>query len=269
MLFRSPAAKKEKPPVPRPVIVRPVVPKNAEEAYFEAHVVPFLSKYCNSCHNQEKKKGELVLNGYLVASEAVKDKQVWAAVAKKIKAAEMPPKRSRRPTEDEVSKVVAWIDAAVFGLNEGKGKDPGRVTMRRLNKVEYNYTVRDLVGIDLDLADAFPADEIGYGFDNISDLLSIPPLLMEKYLKAGEKIVEAAWSKDESRERILICSPKKKSEIKTCARKIIKAFGLRAFRRPLTSSETAALVSLVELAVKNEDGFDKGIQLAEIGRAHV
>ena len=85
---------------------------------------------------------------------------------------------------------------------------------------------------------------------------------MEKYLRAGEKIVEAAWSKDESRERILICSPKKKSEMKTCARKIIKAFGLRAFRRPLTSSETAALVSLVELAVKNEDGFDKGIQLA-------
>ncbi|MEC9349722.1 MAG: DUF1587 domain-containing protein, partial [Planctomycetota bacterium] len=258
----APAAKKEKPPVPKPVVVRPVVPKNAEEAYFEAHVVPFLSKYCNSCHNQEKKKGELVLNGYLVASEAVKDKQVWAAVAKKIKTAEMPPKRSRRPTEDEVSKVVAWIDAAVFGLNEGKGKDPGRVTMRRLNKVEYNYTVRDLVGVDLDLADAFPADEIGYGFDNISDLLSIPPLLMEKYLKAGEKIVEAAWSKDESRERILTCSPKKKSEMKTCARKIIKAFGLRAFRRPLTSSETAALVSLVELAVKNEDGFDKGIQLA-------
>ena len=69
----APAAKKEKPPAPKPVIVRPVVPKNAEEAYFEAHVVPFLSKYCNSCHNQEKKKGELVLNGYLVASEAVKD----------------------------------------------------------------------------------------------------------------------------------------------------------------------------------------------------
>ena len=258
----APAAKKEKPPAPKPVVVRPVVPKNAEEAYFEAHVVPFLSKYCNSCHNQEKKKGELALNGYLVASEAVKDKPVWEAVAKKIKAAEMPPKRSPRPTEDEVSKVVAWIDAAVFGLNEGKGRDPGRVTMRRLNKVEYNYTVRDLVGIDLDLADAFPADEIGYGFDNISDLLSIPPLLMEKYLRAGEKIVEAAWSKDESRERILICSPKKKSEMKTCARKIIKAFGLRAFRRPLTSSETAALVSLVELAVKNDDGFDKGIQLA-------
>ena len=192
----------------------------------------------------------------------IRDRPVWEAVAKKIKAAEMPPKRRPRPTEDEVSKVVAWIDAAVFGLNEGKGRDPGRVTMRRLNKVEYNYTVRDLVGIDLDLADAFPADEIGYGFDNISDLLSIPPLLMEKYLTAGEKIVEAAWSKDESRERILICSPKKKSEIKTCARKIIKDFGLRAFRRPLTSSETAALVSLVELAVKNDDGFDKGIQLA-------
>jgi len=258
-------AKQKPPPAPesvKPVIVRPVVPKNAQEAYFEAHVVPFLSKYCNSCHNEEKKKGKLALNSYRVSSVAIKDKEVWAEVARKLKSAEMPPKKSRRPTDEEVSRVVAWIDAAVFELDEGKGSDPGRVTMRRLNKVEYNYTLRDLVGIDLDLADAFPADEIGYGFDNISDLLSIPPLLMEKYLKAAEKIVEAAWSNEKARGRIMICGPEKKSQVKTCARKIVQAFGLRAFRRPLSASETGSLVGLVELAVKNDDGFEKGIQLA-------
>ena len=252
--------KKLEPPKPR--VIRPVVPKKAQEAYFEAHVVPYLSKYCNSCHNAEKAKGDLELHAYRVASESIKDKDVWAKVAKKVKEARMPPKKSRQPTESETARLLAWIDAAVFELDEGKGRDPGRVTMRRLNKVEYNNTVRDLVGLDLDMADAFPADEIGYGFDNISDLLSIPPLLMEKYLSASEKIVKAVWADEKARSRIMICRPEKKSQNKTCAKKIVQAFGGRAFRRPLNISETSALVSLVELAVKNEDGFETGIQFA-------
>jgi hypothetical protein len=197
--------KKLEPPKPR--VIRPVVPKKAQEAYFEAHVVPYLSKYCNSCHNAEKAKGDLELHAYRVASESIKDKDVWAKVAKKVREARMPPKKSRQPTESETARLLAWIDAAVFELDEGKGRDPGRVTMRRLNKVEYNNTVRDLVGLDLDMADAFPADEIGYGFDNISDLLSIPPLLMEKYLSASEKIVKAVWADEKARSRIMICRP--------------------------------------------------------------
>ena len=256
----EPVVKKVEPPKPR--VVRPVVPKNAQEAYFEAHVVPYLSKYCNACHNEEESKGDLELHGYRVASSAIKDKDVWGKVAKKIKEAKMPPRKSRQPTESETARILAWIDAAVFELDEGKSRDPGRVTMRRLNKVEYNNTVRDLVGLDLDMADAFPADEIGYGFDNISDLLSIPPLLMEKYLTASEKIVKAIWANEKARSRIMICRPEKKSQNKTCAKKIVQAFGGRAFRRPLNISETGALVSLVELAVKNEDGFETGIQFA-------
>ncbi|MEC9353307.1 MAG: DUF1592 domain-containing protein, partial [Planctomycetota bacterium] len=256
----APVVKKVEPPKPR--VVRPVVPKNAQEAYFEAHVVPYLSKYCNTCHNEEESKGDLELHEYRVASSAIKDKDVWEKVAKKIKEARMPPRKSRQPTEPETAKVLAWIDAAVFELDEGKSRDPGRVTMRRLNKVEYNNTVRDLVGLDLDMADAFPADEIGYGFDNISDLLSIPPLLMEKYLTASEKIVKAIWENEKARSRIMICSPEKKSQNKTCAKKIVQAFGARAFRRPLNISETGALVRLVELAVKNEDGFETGVRFA-------
>ncbi|MCY2963205.1 MAG: DUF1592 domain-containing protein, partial [Planctomycetota bacterium] len=72
------------------------------------------------------------------------------------------------------------------------GIDPGRVTIRRLNKAEYNNTIRDLVGVEFRPADDFPSDDVGYGFDNIGDVLSLPPILFEKYLTAAERISELA-----------------------------------------------------------------------------
>ena len=72
--------------------------------------------------------------------------------------------------------------------------DPGRVTLRRLNRVEYNNTIRDLLGVDIQPADDFPADDIGYGFDNIGDVLAVSPLLFEKYLTAAERVVDKAFA---------------------------------------------------------------------------
>ena len=78
------------------------------------------------------------------------------------------------------------------GVEKARRRDPGRVTVRRLNRAEYNNTVRDLVGVDLRMADDFPADDAGYGFDNIGDVLSLPPILMEKYMSAADRIARAA-----------------------------------------------------------------------------
>src|SRR5581483_6876255 len=74
--------------------------------------------------------------------------------------------------------------------------DPGRITIRRLNRTEYNNTIRDLVGIDFHPGDDFPADDTGYGFDTIGDVLSLPPALFERYLAAAEKIMSAAILND-------------------------------------------------------------------------
>ena len=74
----------------------------------------------------------------------------------------------------ELAVIDEWLDAEVFRCS-ATDRDPGRVTMRRLNRAEYDNTIRDLIGLDLRLADAFPADDVGYGFDNIGDVLSIPP----------------------------------------------------------------------------------------------
>ena len=102
----------------------------------------------------------------------------------------MPPQGSDQPTDATRKKVVQWIELS--GKNLCELQDPGRVTIRRLNREEYNNTVRDLIELDLHPADDFPSDDVGYGFDNIGDVLSVSPLLMEKYVTAAEKIANAA-----------------------------------------------------------------------------
>jgi hypothetical protein len=77
------------------------------------------------------------------------------------------------------------------------------VTIRRLNRAEYNNTIRDLVGVDFQPANDFPSDDVGHGFDNIGDVLSIPPILFEKYLAAAEKVVELAYGDDPVRRRLV------------------------------------------------------------------
>jgi hypothetical protein len=105
----------------------------------------------------------------------------------------MPPKRNKaQPTADEKKFVTEWVEGRLLKLDCTAPKDPGRVTLRRLNRSEYNNTIRDLCGVDIKPADDFPADDVGYGFDNIGDVLSLPPILLEKYLTAADRVLEAA-----------------------------------------------------------------------------
>src|SRR5207248_9958495 len=103
-------------------------------------------------------------------------------------------------------------------------RNPGRVTLHRLNRAEYNNTIRDLVGVSFQPADDLPSDDVGYGFDNIGDVLSLPPILLEKYLRAADKIVTTAFKSRDLRQRILICEPAGTDDRAACARKILERF---------------------------------------------
>jgi hypothetical protein len=113
-------------------------------------------------------------------------------VLEKLRAGEMPPKAMPRPNEAELKAVIGWIESEFERADQSATPDPGHVTARRLNRAEYNNTVRDLLGVDLRPADDFPQDDSGYGFDNIGDVLSLSPALMEKYLAAAEKVARLA-----------------------------------------------------------------------------
>ena len=157
-------------------------------ASYKDHVVPVLARYCYSCHGAEKQKADLNLAAYGDEAAVVKDRDRWENVQFFLEDGDMPPPgHDPRPTEAEVALVSGWIQARLAQV-DCSIVNPGHVTLRRLNRSEYNNTIRDLVGIDFEPAKDFPADNVGYGFDNIGDVLSLDPLLVEKYLQAAEEI---------------------------------------------------------------------------------
>jgi len=160
------------------------------DAAFQTRVKPLLGKYCFGCHG-EKKKGDLDLRVYMDEASVLRDRKIFAKVIKNLQAHEMPPEKKPQPTPEERELITAWIQSELFKC-DCDHPDPGRVTIRRLNRVEYNNTIRDLVGVDFQPAEDFPADDSGYGFDNIGDVLSLPPVLLEKYLAAAQKILNKA-----------------------------------------------------------------------------
>src|SRR5438128_9253848 len=164
------------------------------DAAFQAQVKPLLSRYCFGCHG-EKKKGDLDLRVYTDETAVLRGRRTFAKVMKNLQAHEMPPEKKPQPTPEEREIITAWIQAEIFKC-DCDHPDPGRVTIRRLNRAEYNNTIRDLVGVDFQPADDFPADDSGYGFDNIGDVLSLPPVLLEKYLAAAKKILSKALVTD-------------------------------------------------------------------------
>ncbi|MBX7117188.1 MAG: DUF1592 domain-containing protein [Myxococcaceae bacterium] len=139
--------------------------------------------------------------------------------------------------------------------------DVGRPTLRHLNRFEYNRTVADLLGDTSEPARDFPADDFGLGFDNLGDVLSTAPLLVEKYAAAAETLAAVAIDADigAANPRIVICDPASGT---ACLRRIFSAFGRRAFRRPLGADEVDKLVALIELAKKEGDSVQTGLKLA-------
>ena len=160
----------------------------ADDTFFGEKLQPFLSNYCTGCHGGDEPKGGLNLESVKDVAALRGDRNHWAQVVEYLEAGIMPPDDQPQPTPDEIAAVNAWVSAQLATLAGGVGRDPGRVTIRRLNRAEYDNTIRDLVGIEFQPAADFPSDDVGYGFDNIGDVLSMPPILLEKYLAAAEKI---------------------------------------------------------------------------------
>jgi hypothetical protein len=165
--------------------------QTAAAAQFHAEVQPILENYCYGCHGYGTKEGNRTFDEFASDEALLADRALWWAVLKNVRSGVMPPAGEPRPDEAERKKLFDWIEYGAFEIDP-KNPDPGRVTLRRLNRVEYRNTIRDLMGVDFDTTNEFPVDDSGYGFDNIGDVLSVSPLLMEKYLRAAEKIVELA-----------------------------------------------------------------------------
>ncbi len=155
---------------------------------FQKNIKPLLENYCFDCHSDGANKGNIAFDEFKTDQAMLEDHELWLHVLKNLRAGLMPPQKKSQPTATEKEQIERWIKSAVFAADP-KNPDPGRVTIRRLNRVEYRNTIRDLLDVDFDTGVAFPPDDTGHGFDSIGDVLTLPPMLLEKYVVAANQII--------------------------------------------------------------------------------
>lgn len=169
---------------------------------YDDEILPILEEHCFDCHGDGASKGGLSLDQWETPKDRLQDMESWKDIMKNVASKTMPPaKKKSQPSDEERKKIIEWIESEVFRFDPDN-PDPGRVTIRRLNRTEYNNTIRDLMMVDFDPADDFPPDDTGYGFDNIGDVLSLSPVLLEKYLNASDQITSAAIRTSDPPEKI-------------------------------------------------------------------
>ncbi|HEV3385401.1 MAG TPA: DUF1592 domain-containing protein [Gemmata sp.] len=157
---------------------------------YKKTIEPTLEQFCITCHSSEGKKGGISFEFGKDVNPAL-DHELWLKALKMLRSGLMPPKGKERPSAEQIASLERWVKYSAFGIDP-KDPDPGRVTLHRLNRTEYRNTIRDLLGSDFNAAAEFPADDTGHGFDTVADVLTLSPLLLEKYIAAAKSIVAQA-----------------------------------------------------------------------------
>ena len=171
---------------------------------FRKDVQPFLEKYCYDCHGNDKTKADLNLELFKDASGFYRDQRLWRQVVTQVVAGEMPPpERKTRPTHAEIEGLQGHVRGLLNQAVAQAKVDPGKVTVRRLNRTEYNNTIRDLCYVDGNFSVDFPADDTGYGFDNIGDVLTFSPVHLERFIAAAKAVAERAMPTEEQKLDVL------------------------------------------------------------------
>ncbi len=165
-------------------------PTSVQPDLFSTQVQPLVKQFCLGCHSTEKHKGDLDLERFGSLAQAHKDVKPWQSVLEMLESGEMPPKKKPQPTPEQRQQLIAWVHDFLDAEARARAGDPGFVPLRRLSNSEYDWTIRDLTGVDLRPAAEFPADgAAGEGFTNAAESLSdISPTLLNKYLLAAKEV---------------------------------------------------------------------------------
>jgi len=159
---------------------------------FDHDVRPIVDDVCSRCHNEKKANAGLNLGAFLDPATIETKRDTWELIVDKLKAGDMPPADEEPLSAHERSAMVSALESAFVRADRDLKPDPGHVPAHRLTRVEYANTIRDLLGVDFAVTNEFPPDDTGYGFDNIGDVLTVSPALMQRYLSAAERIAARA-----------------------------------------------------------------------------
>ncbi|MEM6689741.1 MAG: DUF1592 domain-containing protein [Planctomycetota bacterium] len=198
---------------------------------YQSELLPLLRTYCFDCHDSDS---DISLADDTSAEAIAKNRDFWRRALAQVQLGTMPPEDGETMDASSRQRMIQWMDELSSAVDCVRNPNAGKVALRRLNRNEYRNTVRDLTGIDYKPAADFPGDDVGYGFDNIGDVLSLPPILLEKYLDAAEVITGKA---------IYTPPPPELFEINKTPGDLLGAekFGVRSGRLTLASSGTVTL----------------------------
>lgn len=166
----------------------PTGTESAAAEHWEKVGWPLLQKFCIDCHNEDNSEAELDLSSFATLDGMDGGAGSMQRVLEMVRFGAMPPEDADLPSDEERKLLTTALDRTLFAVACDQRPRPGKVTARRLNRAEYNNAIRDLFGMELKPADSFPSDEVGAGFDNNSDVLSLSTMQIEKYLNAAEEI---------------------------------------------------------------------------------
>ncbi len=212
------------------------------EAEYRDKLAPIVQKHCVACHGIKGPEGDLTLaSDSSSLPRGLREVASLEMMAKRLQSRTMPPPdaETQLPEQDR-QRLLAWLDSKIDSL-VGESSNPGRVTIRRLTKVEYRNTIRDLLGLDADTSE-FPSDDVAFGFDNLADVISLPPLLMEHYLSSAEDLA-SQWVEHE----IGV-----KADGRDAASLTLVPLMERAWRRPTNDLEQSRLLSLYDKCRQGE-----------------
>lgn len=247
--------------------------KPEQDSHFVDTIQPILDQHCFDCHGYGSSEGGVAFDKIANNVDSKQQHKVWLAVLDNVRAGLMPPPNEidpeDRPSQVEIDQLVHWIKFTAFAIDP-EMPNPGSVAPRRLNRIEYQNTIRDLMDFKFQADREFPPDDTGGGFDNNSDVLTLSTLLIEKYLAAAETIVLDAvpQSTGKNNKHYLRFFPDGTPPTDTDARdqyadKILEQFASRAFRRPVERSKTEQLTQLARSIYSEPDkSFEQGISRA-------
>jgi mono/diheme cytochrome c family protein len=165
---------------------------SGQAADFDTSVRPLLTQTCAGCHNARLASGGLDVTALNSPESLTSARPTWERMLRRVRAGEMPPPQVPKPSAERIAAFTAFVQSAFERTDSAVSSDPGRITAHRLNRSEYSNTIRDLLGVSFRAEKYFPTDDSGDGFDNIGDVLTVSPVLMERYLGAAERI--ATWA---------------------------------------------------------------------------
>ena len=226
---------------------------------FKANIATILEDYCYECHDEDG--SEYDFSSTTTVSSVLKEGRVWQKGLRYLRDGQMPPADSHIPADDDRERLFRWLEESLACIDCGEPSNPGKPTIRRLSRAEYDYTIRDLLHVDLQVGqDTFPGDAGGHGFDNFADALFLTPILMERYLYAADQILDEVLASTDARKALFHVTPSATRSPEQAAQAILETFLPRAFRRPVTSGEMQERIALFEKAIFEEQSFEDAMR---------